>query len=112
MRAENFPKPLRLLNDYDFGGFEILRTPDYPVFIDGREDVYLGPIMNGYARLSLTMRANQYRTPIDAQFLDSYDFDCVLTGHPIIASYFVNKPDWAVVYADRPGDLFDKRINH
>ncbi|MBI3893316.1 MAG: hypothetical protein HY303_17495, partial [Candidatus Wallbacteria bacterium] len=30
----------RLFNDYDFGGYLMFNLPEYPVFVDGRVDVY------------------------------------------------------------------------
>ncbi len=36
---ENRP-PGRLFNDYDFGGYLMFNLPAYPVFVDGRVDVY------------------------------------------------------------------------
>jgi len=112
MISHDFPQPLRLFNDYDFGGFQIWRTPQYPVFVDGREDVYLGPLLDGYANIGVSLRSGAPLSEQDKRYLDSYDFDCVLTGHPLLAGYFGRSPDYALVYADRAASLSDPRINH
>jgi hypothetical protein len=42
-----------LYNDYNFGGYLLWKAwPDLPVFIDGRTEVYKGPVLEEYLRIS------------------------------------------------------------
>ena len=94
MQVESFPTTLRLYNDYDIGGFLIWRLPEYPVFIDGRADVYFGSLLDDFVLLK--------KQPYDwHQILGRY--------HPGIALFstqssqahlFLSASDWALVYAD------------
>lgn len=43
------PKPLRLFNEYTWGGWLVMVRPDIPVFIDGRSEVYGDAQLERYA---------------------------------------------------------------
>jgi hypothetical protein len=105
MQSLHFPFPMRLMTDYDDGGFLIFRLPLQPVFVDGREDLYLGPFLDRYTDMVLDEVGRQGLSPNDDAFLQAFDFDGVLTGDPIIAGWAQAQPDMELVYADFPGTV-------
>lgn len=95
LTAERFPTGMHLYNAYGDGGYLIWRVPQYPVFIDGRADVYFGRVLDDYARLN--------KLPFDwRETVDRYGIDVAfLTTRELQARAFLAAPDWALVYADR-----------
>jgi len=100
LRDLGLPPGTRLFNDWNYGGYLILAAPQDPVFIDGREDVYLGPLLDGYAHLTATMSAHRPLDAADRKYLTSYPFDVAITSQFPIIDYFYNAPGWTQVYAD------------
>ena len=94
-QAEGFPSHLRLLNNFEIGGFLMERLPQQPVFIDGRLDVCAGRTFDDNLVLS---RAGG--TPQWAALVQKYDLDCVLTTNAREARAFGKDPQWQLVYAD------------
>ncbi len=93
--AEGFPSHLRLLNNFEIGGFLIWRLPCQPVFIDGRLDVYAGRTFHDNLVLSRAGGSRQW-----AALVQKYDLDCVLTTSSREARAFAADPQWQLVYAD------------
>ena len=100
MDAERLPPTLRLLNDFETGGYLMWRRPRQRVFTDGRLDVYVGPAFDDMVTLS-----RRPGSPPWAALVKKYDFDAVLTSSPKQAAAFAARPGWALVYEDprRPG---------
>ncbi len=95
--AEGFPAHLRLLNNFEIGGFLMWRLPRQPVFIDGRLDVYTGRTFDDNLVLSRAGGSPQW-----SALAQKYDLDCILTTSAREAHAFGNDPEWQVVYADPP----------
>lgn len=93
MDQEGFPSHLRLLNDFEIGGFLMWRLPREPVFVDGRLDVYTGQTFE-----NMLVLARAPGTPAWADLVRRYDFDCVLTRSPRQARAFQADPSWQLVY--------------
>lgn len=98
MDREGFPAHLRLLNDFETGGYLMWRLPREPVFVDGRLDVYVGRTFDDM----LTLSRNP-GSPTWAALVQRYDFDCVLTTSRRQADAFAADPRWQLVYADPDG---------
>ncbi len=100
MDAEKLPDNLRLLNDFETGGYLMWRRPRQPVFTDGRLDVYVGTAFDDMVTLS-----RKPGSPAWAALVQKYDFDAVLTSSPKEAAAFAAHPNWALIYEDpkRPG---------
>ncbi|MEO7716667.1 MAG: hypothetical protein ABIY70_10715 [Capsulimonas sp.] len=95
MDREKFPSGLRMLNNFEIGGYLMWRRPSQPVFVDGRLDVYVGQTFDNM--LILARRGG------DAEWtrvVQSYDFDCVVTTSLKQATPFLKDPNWALVYLD------------
>lgn len=95
MEAERFPPHLRLLNDFETGGFLMWRLPHEPVFVDGRLDVYVGRTFDDMLTLARTPAS-----PAGLALRRRYDFDCVLTANAREVRAFEADPLWQIVYTD------------
>lgn len=100
---ENVPVTMPLWNIYGDGGFLIWREPRRKVFIDGRADVYFGPVLEDYARL--------VALPYDwEKTVDKWHPELVLTNtRDPQSKLFMSSPEWALVYVSDP-DLDQKVI--
>ncbi len=95
LETEGFPPNLRLLNNFEIGGYLMWRLPSEPVFIDGRLDVYAGRTFDDNLVLAHGQRAAAW-----AALVNEYDFDCVLTTSGREARAFAADPQWQLVYID------------
>ena len=94
MKAQQFPPHLRLLNDFETGGFLLWRLPSEPVFVDGRLDVYTGRTFDDMLTLSRSPGTPQWKA-----LAALYDFDCVFTENKPEAAAFAADPHWQEVFA-------------
>ena len=94
MNAEQFPPHLRLLNDFETGGYLLWRLPSEPVFIDGRLDVYTGRTFDDMLTLSRSPGTPQWKA-----LVTRYGFDCVFTENKPEADAFAADPHWQKVFA-------------
>jgi len=105
IQSERFPPNLRLLNDFETGGFLMWRLPEEPVFIDGRLDVYVGKTFD-----NMLILARHPGSPAWAALVRYYNFDCVITRHKRVADAFTSDPNWQLVYSDPTNSLQHCRI--
>lgn len=96
MQDEDFPPNLRLLNNFEIGGYLMWRLPSEPVFIDGRLDVYAGRTFDDNL-----IFAHGHATPAWAALVRRYSLDCVVTTSGREARAFAADPEWQSVYVDR-----------
>jgi len=84
----------RLFNSYNWGGFLIWHLPEYPVFIDGRTDLYDGDVMEQWVQV---MRAQEGWQAI----LDRYDAHIILIEKdaPLVKA-LENSLQWRRTYRD------------
>jgi hypothetical protein len=100
---ENQPQG-NLFNSYGWGGYIIWRLyPQYPVFIDGRADVYGDKFIFAYTDV--------YRArPGWEQALDTKDVRLVLVEPESgLASALWQSSNWEIVYEDQISVVFDRR---
>lgn len=97
LRAET--PPGRLFNSYNWGGYLMFAVPHYPVFVDGRTDLYGDAFLREYLQI--------YTASGDwAAALDRYDVNLIVVerGSPLAAAVAANgwqlahQDDIAVVY--------------
>ena len=93
VHAEQFPSDLRLLNDFETGGYLMWHLPSEPVFVDGRLDVYTGRTFDNALILSREPGSPQWKS-----LVQQYDFDCVLTQNAPEAAAFAADPQWQLVF--------------
>ena len=93
VEANQFPPHLRLLNDFETGGYLLWTLPSEPVSIDGRLDVYTGKTFDDMLILSREAGSPRWRA-----LVAQYDFDCVLTENKPVAGAFRADPNWQQVF--------------
>jgi hypothetical protein len=101
--AENRPEG-NLFNSYGWGGYIIWRlNPQYPVYIDGRADVYGDKFIYAYTDV--------YRArPGWEQALDTQAVRLVLVEPESgLASALCQSSGWEIVYEDQISVIFDRK---
>jgi hypothetical protein len=93
----------RMLNDYVYGGYLIWAAPEYPVFVDGRSDVYewtgaLGEF-GRWAMLQSDPRV----------LLDKYGIDFCLLSHDAPMARVLPLLGWNAIYSDNLSVIFTRR---
>jgi len=84
-----------MLNEYVYGGYLIWAAPEYPVFVDGRSDVFEQTgILAQFGRWA-TLQADP------RQLLDQYKINfCLLARNSPMAFVLPLLHDWTVIYSD------------
>jgi hypothetical protein len=92
LKSENLPR--EVFNSYNWGGYVIWEARDYPVFIDGRTDLYDDAFVRDYLRTYLAEPGWQDR-------LDEGNINTVLveTSSPL-AKVLALSPGWEKDYSD------------
>lgn len=94
--------PGRLVNPYDWGGYLIFRAPQFPVSIDGRNDMY------GSSLLERQMLLEELRPGWD-DFLADNDVDYVLWQRAApLAEALRSAEGWTLIHEDRLAVLFER----
>jgi len=92
-----------MFNSYNWGGYLAWRLyPDYPVFVDGRTDLYDDALLRQY----LTAALGQ---PGYAQVLNTYQVNLVLVeqGSPL-AQRLAENAGWRLLYSDDVSVIFQR----
>ncbi|MGJ3238507.1 MAG: hypothetical protein ACFE0Q_07355 [Anaerolineae bacterium] len=86
--------PRELFNSYNWGGYLIFSAPDYPVFVDGRTDLY-GDFVTDYARLYFDQVDD-----LDVS-LREYNINLILVevSAPMVSA-LATSDEWALEYED------------
>jgi hypothetical protein len=92
LREADLPGPM--FNNYNWGGYIIWELPQYPVFVDGRTDLYGDELLREY--LATMFVRDGWR-----ETLDAYDINLVFveTAAPLAAE-LRQEPGWEQVYSD------------
>ncbi len=95
--------PGRLFNSYNWGGYLLWALPEYPVFIDGRTDLYSDEIISQWLQV---MRAE----PGWEQILDGYEVNLILVERAsLLSRILADNPDWDNVYKDEVAVVYERR---
>lgn len=102
LKRHKIPGPV--FNDYNFGGFFLWKAwPEYPVFIDGRTEVYKGEVLNKYLSVS---RANGGWENI----LNEYGVKTiVIRPERSLTQALLRSKDWGLVYFDYNSLIFVRK---
>jgi hypothetical protein len=85
----------RMLNDYNFGGYLIWAAPEYPVFIDGRGDVFEATGVFGDFMDWAMLKSDPDALP------NKYGINfCLLSHRSPMARVMPLLRDWKTVYSD------------
>jgi len=91
----------RMLNEYVYGGYLIWATPELPVFVDGRSDIFEATGVLGEFAKWATLQSNPN------ELLDKYRIDfCLLTRQAPMSSVLPLLHGWTTVYSDDNSVVF------
>ena len=95
----------RILNEYAFGGYLIWAAPQYPVFVDGRGDIFEQTgVLGDFGRWATLQSAPQ-------ELLDKYKIDlCLLARNSPMTFVLPLLPGWKSVYSDSNSTIFIRNI--
>jgi hypothetical protein len=86
--------PGPLFNDYNWGGYLIWSLPDYPVFVDGRTDLYDDELLREYLAIYTAQPGWEAR-------LDKWEINLVLAeADGPLSVALAQQPGWTQVYYD------------
>ncbi len=92
--------PRQIFNSYNWGGYLLFAAPDYPVFVDGRTDLYGDAFLTQY--LQTAIGGDGWR-----ETLDSYGINTVLVEKESgLARQLRAEPGWQEVYTDALASIF------
>ncbi len=98
LQQEQPPGPI--FNSYNWGGYLIWRLPDYPVYVDGRTDLYDDAFLREY--LSIIHAQEGWEAA-----LDNYGINLVLIEtQSMIGRLLIERPGWEQVYQDEMATVF------
>lgn len=101
IRRERPPGPL--YNSYNFGGYLMWALyPDYPVFVDGRTDLYDDAFLREYLRVSLGR-------PGYEEMLDRYGVRlAVVEAESLLGDRLSENPRWRELYRDDVAAVYER----
>lgn len=89
-----------MLNSYNWGGYLIWQLPEYPVFVDGRTDLYDDQFLTEY--LSIVFAQDGWE-----QKLDHYGIKLVLIEpQSMLGRMLAERPGWEQIYQDETAIIF------
>ena len=92
--------PNQLFNDYDWGGYLGWTARDYPIFVDGRTDLYHDEVLREY--ISVVNAEEGWD-----EILSTYQVNTIIikTGSPL-SREILKRTDWWLAYQDELADIF------
>ncbi|NDJ54831.1 MAG: hypothetical protein GYB68_17310, partial [Chloroflexi bacterium] len=102
MRQHDVPQPL--YNSYNWGGYLIWSLPDYPVFVDGRTDLYNDEILNQYFR-------SYFASERWSESLEAFEINSVLVDDtaPLVTALELS-PEWSEAYRDEVAVIYIREV--
>jgi hypothetical protein len=93
----------KLFNSYNFGGYLLWALyPDYPVYVDGRTDLYDDKFLRGY--LSVMAGRPGYEAT-----LDNYGVNVVLVeADALLGDRLAEDPHWRKAYSDSVAAVYER----
>jgi hypothetical protein len=94
----------RLFNSYDWGSYLLWSLPSYPVFVDGRTDLYDDVILNQYLTLAAALPGWQ-------DVLEKWDIQVILLEPDSPILQILISEGWEICYSD-PQAVIIHRPDH
>ena len=97
------PLPGRMLNEFNYGGYLIWAVPQYPVFVDSRNDVYeWAGVLDEFVKWA-TLQSNPNT------LLNQYGVDfCLLDRASPMAHVLPLMQGWKTIYSDDRSVIFER----
>jgi hypothetical protein len=102
LEAEQPPRPL--FNSYNWGGYLIWEARDYPVFVDGRTDLYDDELLRGY--LDTYFAQPGWEARLNAARVNTV---LVETGSPLAQVLGLSR-GWRRLYGDEQASLYVREV--
>lgn len=96
IEAEQPPGPI--FNSYNWGGYLMFAVPDYPVYVDGRTDLYKNEFLLRY--LQTVLAIDDWRDVLDEDGINMV----VIESNSALARRLAEEADWRQVY---PNDEYE-----
>jgi hypothetical protein len=92
-----------MFNSYNWGGYLAWTLyPDYPVYVDGRTDLYDDAFLRGYLNVSV---GRGYEA-----VLDKYNVKLVvIETNSLLTDRLSNNPNWHSIYTDELATVFTRQ---
>jgi hypothetical protein len=92
-----------MLNEFNYGGYLIWAAPQYPVFVDSRNDVYeWAGVLDEFAKWA-TLQSNPNT------LLNQYNIDfCLLDRASPMAHVLPLMQGWKTIYSDSRSIIFER----
>jgi len=91
-----------MLNDYAYGGYLIWAAPEYPVFVDGRADVFEWTgVLGDFGRWAMLESDPR-------ELLDNYKVDFCLMSRGSPMARVLPLLGWNVIYSDDLSVIFSR----
>jgi hypothetical protein len=91
-----------MLNEYVYGGYLIWAAPEYPVFVDGRADVFEWTGVLGDFGKWATLESDPHG------LLDKYDIDFCLISREAPMARVLPLIGWNPIYSDKLSVIFTR----
>ena len=93
--------PGRIFNSYNWGGYLLFKLPDYPVFVDGRTDLYSDLIINEW--INVIQAGDGWQA-----ILDKWKINLILIepAHPIVCH--LEREGWRLLFQDEVAVLYQR----
>jgi len=89
-----------MFNSYNWGGYLMFAAPDYPVYVDGRTDLYGDGFLREY--LEITLLQGDWRAA-----LEKHDIGwVVIEARSLLANALREEPGWRLDYEDGVAAIF------
>jgi hypothetical protein len=88
----------KMFNDYNWGGYLIWHLPEYPVFVDGRTDLYGDEVLEDYLRVMQGKAGWE-------EILKEYDIQWVILPFDPLRACKLQEEGWIMDYQDRKSML-------
>jgi tetratricopeptide (TPR) repeat protein len=93
-----------MFNHYNYGGYLIWKPPDYPVFIDGRLEMYEGQIGKDY--MDILEGIEGYESLLDKYKINFF----LINSNEMIVEKLVYDDNWKIVFSDGRYLVFVKNV--
>lgn len=101
LATNDLPQPM--FNSYNWGGYLMVHARDYPVFVDGRTDLY-GDLVFEYAAIAFAQ--DDWRTR-----LDTYRINLIfIENNSPLALALTSDESWRLVYEDERAVIYVREV--
>lgn len=95
-----------MFNDYNFGAYLIWKNPNQKVFIDSRQELYIGQTSTDFMNIYYTSENWE-------QLLDKYQINYIIVQpYCQLSLTLIDNPNWDLVYFDSSSAIFIKKNDY